>query len=191
MYKRLAAVFGGFALLAVAVYGVRLWVQNSRQEAGDRALARTAKWAQGPNLAARLMVDEYGPPQWVGDHRLEWFTIPPWKRIVVTDSAAGFLEHAVSYSVPPERSSELHRFKRGLSVDAENGELKARGESEEDNLLCLNLANDIAQGKRTAAEADEFYSSTVQKSMAGKASVYMERLLFPVTLPRETEMPLP
>jgi hypothetical protein len=191
MFKKLAFILGGFALLAVAVYGIRSWVLSSRQEAEARALTRTAHWAQGPSLAARLMVDEYGPPQWVSDSRLEWFSVPPWKRIVVSDSAAGFLEHAVSYRIPPDKLPELLRFKRGLVVDPQSGELAARGESEEDNLLCLNLANDIALGKRSAVEADEFYSATIQKTGAGKSSVYMERLLFAVTLPAEAEMPLP
>ena len=191
MFKKLAIIFGGFALLAVAVYGVRIWVQNARQEAGDRALARTADWPQGPSLAARLMVDEYGPPQWVGENRLEWFAVPPWKRIVVSDRTAGFLEHAVSYRVPADKVQELQHFGRGLNVDAQNGEFAARGDSEEDNLLCLNLASDIALGKRSAAEADEFYRDTVRKTMAGKSSPYMERILFEVIQPHEAEMPLP
>jgi hypothetical protein len=191
MLKKLAIVLGGFAVLAAAVYGVRTWVRSSRQEAGNRALAQTATWGQNPSLAASLMVDEYGPPQWVAAGRLEWFAVLPWKRIVVTNAPAGFLEHAVSYRIPPEKLPELRRFGRGLSVDAQNGEFSARGESEEANLLCLNLASDIAQGKRTAKQAQEFYRATIQKSMAGKSSPYMERLLFAVILPSETEMPLP
>ncbi len=189
MFKKLGVIFGGFALLAVAVYGVRLWVQSSRTEAGDRALAQTADWGQGPSLAARLMVDEYGPPQWVGEGRLEWFTVPPWKRIVVTNSTSGFLEHAVTYRIPPEKLPELRRFHRGLSVDMENGELAARGESKEDNLLASTSPTTSRWARGPRRRPIEFYENTIRKSMAGKASIYMERLLFAVTLPREAEMP--
>ena len=191
MFKKLAIVFGGFALLAIAIYGTQVWVEHSRKAASDQALAQVADWDQGSNLAARLMVDEYGPPQWVAKDRLEWFAIPPWKRIVVSKAAAGFLEHAVSYRIPPDKLPEMLRFGRGLSVDVTNGELTARGESEETNLLCLNLANDISLGKRTAAEADRFYRDTVRMSRSGKSSPYLERVLFAVTVPREAEMPLP
>ena len=191
MLKKLAVVVGGLALLTVAVYGVRSWVRSSRREAADRALARTADWAQGPSLAASLMVQEYGPPQWVGDDRLEWFMALPWKRISVSDTPAGFLEHAVSYRIPQEKLAELRRFGRGLSVDAQNDEISARGESEEGNLLCLNLANDIALGKKTAAQAGEFYRLTIRESMSGKSSPYMERLLFKAEMPAEAQMPQP
>jgi hypothetical protein len=85
----------------------------------------------------------------------------------------------------------LRRFGRGLSVDAQNDEISARGESEESNLLCLNLANDIALGKKTAAQAGEFYRLTIRESMSGKSSPYMERLLFKAEMPAEAQMPQP
>ena len=126
-----------------------------------------------------------------GRSRLEWTTIPPWKRIEVFDTAAGFLEHTVSCSIPLQRLPELSSFGWGLNVNARNGEFTARGDSEENNFLCLNLANDIVRGKRTAGEAREFYRDTIRKSMAGKSSIYMERLLFSGTLSNAAEIPQP
>ncbi|MCX5797605.1 MAG: hypothetical protein NTY77_19110 [Elusimicrobia bacterium] len=191
MFKKLATVAAGALLLALAVYGARLWVQGARRDAGARALAQTAGWPEGPSLAARLMVEEYGPPQWASAGRLEWFVVPPWKRIVVRSSPAGFLEHAVSYSIPRDRLPALLSFGRGLRFDPEQGELAASGDSEEHNLLCLNLASDIARGKMTADQARRFYDDTLRKSYAGKSSPYLERLLFAAPLWPEAELPLP
>ena len=142
-------------------------------------------------LAARLMVEQYGPPQWASAGQLEWASAAPWKRIVVRGRGRGFLEQAVCYRVPQDRMDALQDFGRGLRPDLERGELSATGESEEGNLLCLNLANEVALGKLDAQGAGRLYDQTLRKSYAGKSSPYLERLLFGVSLPQDGVLPLP
>ncbi len=66
------------------------------------------------------------------------------------------------------------------SVIAERtkGELSARCDKEEANFLALNLANDIATGKKTVAEARQYYARAVSDLMAGKKDPYVQKLQF-------------
>jgi hypothetical protein len=191
MLKKLAAASAALMVAALAVYGARLWVHSERRMAGDRALLQTASWPQGAALAARLMVEQYGPPQWASAGRLEWASAAPWKRIVVRGRGRWFLEQAVGYRVPQDRLKALRDFDRGLQPDLARGELAAFGESEESNLLRLNLADDIALGRMSTEQAGRAHENTLRKSYAGKSSPYLERLLFATTLPPEPELPLP
>ena len=47
------------------------------------------------------------------------------------------------------------------------------------NFLALNLADEIATGKRSVEEARDFYARVETLSRAGKSSAYTENLLFP------------
>jgi hypothetical protein len=191
MLRKFATAATALMLATLAVYGARLWVQDERRTAGDRALRATAAWPEGAALAARLMVEQYGPPQWSSAGQLEWSSAAPWKRIVVRGRGQGFLEQAVGYRVPHEKLAALLEFGRGLRPDLARGELAAFGESEESNLLRLNLADDIAQGRMSAEQAGRAHEDTLRKAYAGKSSPYLERLLFATTLPPEPEPPLP
>ena len=191
MLRKLATAAAALMLAALAVYGAHLWVQSERRMAGDRALSLTESWPQGAALAARLMVEQYGPPQWASAGQLEWASAAPWKRIVVRGRGRGFLEQAVCYRVPQDRMDALQDFGRGLRPDLERGELSATGESEEGNLLCLNLADEIALGKLDAAQAGRLHDDILRKSYAGKSSPYLERLLFGTSLPQDGVLPLP
>ncbi|MBI5240295.1 MAG: hypothetical protein HY926_07460 [Elusimicrobia bacterium] len=191
MFRKLATAAAALMLATLAVYGAHLWVQSERRMAGDRALLMTASWPEGAALAARLMVEQYGPPQWASAGQLEWASAAPWKRIVVRGRGMGFLEQAIVYRLPQDRLGELWSFGRGLRPDLERGELAVTGESEEYNLLCLNLANDIALGRMNAEQARKVHDDIVRKSYAGKSSPYLERLLFGTALPDEGVLPMP
>jgi hypothetical protein len=49
---------------------------------------------------------------------------------------------------------------------------------EEANFLALNLANDVATGKKSAEEARETYAQTIKALMAGKPDPYVQKLQF-------------
>jgi hypothetical protein len=149
---------------------------------GARAIQESSRWPESPRLLARLMIDEYGPPQRVSADRLEWEARWPWKRISVDAAwATRPLEQVVDYYVPDSQLAELSRFAHGLAVYADRGELAARSDSEELNRLALNLADDILTGRRTPEEAGRFFERSVQLSAAGKSSPYLQRLRFEVT----------
>ncbi|MFI5361754.1 MAG: OmpA family protein [Elusimicrobiota bacterium] len=137
-----------------------------------------SKWPETARLAAGLMIEKYGPPRTVSAAALRWRAVKPWKSIVVYRDAALPFEHTVAYAVPADKIGALQKFQHGLIVDADAGTLAARGDSEGNIRLTLNLANEIAAGRMTLEEADRFYAATVQYEASGKTSRYTERLLF-------------
>jgi len=160
----------------------RMGVAMLQAPPGAWALKMSSRWPENARLAARLMMDEYGPPQRASSDRLDWEARWPWKRISVdARQPSRPLEQVVDYYVPDSKLAELMRFSHGLAVYSDRGELAARSDSEELNCLSLNLADDILTGKKTLAEAARFYDRTLALSAAGKSSPYLRRLRFEVT----------
>ncbi|MBI5622233.1 MAG: hypothetical protein HY924_00495 [Elusimicrobia bacterium] len=173
-------VLAAVALAAGAYYGSRRTASQAAMAVSTMSMAmdQTAGWPKVPRMTASLMIEKYGPPEKVSEGRIEWGRRWPWKRIVVTDHPYSPLEQAVDYIVPPERVAAFSRFPHGVTVDAAMAELSARSDREELNRLALNLADDIATGKKTPEEAGRFHLKTVKTLSAGKSSPYTERLRF-------------
>jgi hypothetical protein len=152
----------------------------------------TDRWSNDSRLQAARLMDEHGPPDKIGHAELVWNDKGAWKRIRVWDatpyydSSAGApnLEQTVSYPVLPERRAQLAALGGKLRVSRDGQELSARGASEAANLLTLNLADEIVAGRRSPKEASRFYDRTIELSVSGKSSPYLERLLF-------TPLPVP
>jgi hypothetical protein len=190
MRKKIAAGALVLGILVLAVYGGRQMGVRMREQGARLAIEQTAQWSQAAQLATRLMIDKYGPPQWIGADRLEWSGPWPWKRIIIKDAPVSPLEEVVTYRVPPGKRDELAKFPHGLLVYADMDELGARSNSEELNRLTLNLASDIATGKMTASQASEAFLKTARLSAAGKSSPYLDRLLFDVPVEPMRAYPL-
>lgn len=143
-----------------------------------------------PTLAQRtalLMMERYGRPDEVGEDALAWRGNGPWLRTTVHRRArtlrayrrdVDFLENTVRYDVPRWLRGELTRFDPGLSWNAARGELSSRAESEELNMLALNLADEIVTGVRDVDEAVAVRERILRFSASGKASPYLRGLRF-------------
>lgn len=150
-----------------------------RNPSPRRVTAHTASWSAGPKLTARLMMERYGRPDALKPGSVTWRMRGPWKRIVVRDRAAGgHLEQTVGYSVPLSGLAPLLAFGRGVRPDPAADELTVSSDEEALNRLALNLAHEIAEGKRSPAEARTFYEKTARLAVAGKGSAYLTGLLF-------------
>jgi hypothetical protein len=144
-------------------------------------------WPDKPRAIAKLMTEKYGPPNESTPTMLVWRGNGPWIRTVVyrdeTDHLfpvkhTDFLEQTVAYKVPVDKIGELAKFDGSILVDRTKGELSARCDKETNNTLALNLAVEIANGKRSAASAREFMTKAVQASANGKSSPYFDALRF-------------
>jgi hypothetical protein len=143
-------------------------------------------WSGYSRLQAEKLIQEYGPPDRVKHDELAWQDKGLWRRIRVWDVTPYFdsnvgapdLEQTISYPVLPAQSAALAALGDKLSVSSDQKELSARGASEEENLLALNLADEIIAGRRTAQDARRLYDTTIELSQAGKSSPYTQRLLF-------------
>jgi len=167
-------------VLVMAGYKAWQWVDDRQAQEETSALDLTADWTPAAQFAARLMISRYGPPQEMSPIEFNWHNHWPWKSITVRNDPKAPLKESVVYEVPPDKLSALQRFQHGPLVFPKNSELVASSDREMLNRLSLNLAHDIATGKRTPQEADRFFIRTVRLSESGKSSPYLERLLFPV-----------
>lgn len=158
---------------------------ESRLELAEKV---SAGWSEEPRLAARLMIERYGPPDLIGSSRMLWHGNGPWKRTVVRDlprpyaGAAeedeGVIEQTVAYHVTPEKAAAVSPFSPRLTFDSARMEISSRSDREEINFLRLNLANDVLLGLLTVPEASEVYAKTLELEAAGRSPPYMRGLAF-------------
>jgi hypothetical protein len=155
-------------------------------------------WPEKPRVIAHAMIDKYGAPDTYSDRMLVWHDNGAWKRTIVYRDEVehlfpvkhtDFLEQTVAYKVPVDKVGDLAKFDGSVIVDRTRGELSARCDKEENNRLALNLADEIARGKRSVTEARDFYTKTVATRMAGKSSDYMDKLSFTPASPASTVDP--
>lgn len=181
-------VVSGVAALLLA-----LAVPAGPSEGWSRRLAElTAQetilgWPTLAQRTAHLTIERYGRPDEVGEDALAWRGNGPWLRTTVHRRAktlrplrrdVDFLENTVLYDVPRRLRGDLARFDAGLSWNEALGELSSRAESEELNMLALNLADEIVKGVRGVDEALAVRERILRFSASGKASPYLQGLRF-------------
>ena len=149
--------------------------------------AATSTWSARPRVAVEQMMAQYGPPREVSTEAVIWHHAGPYKRIMVTKKEVphdfpkphmDFLEHTVSYRVPADKVDDLVAFDASMTINATAGEMSARCDLEGHNILTLNLARDIIEGKKNVSEARAAFGKYVVEDVAGKHPDYVEKLLF-------------
>lgn len=146
-----------------------------------------ANWPAKPKEVAETIIAKYGEPKEITPTHLVWYNTGPWKRTVVHREEiphefpmhhTDIVEQFIDYRVPPSKFSELAEYDGSVVARRTEGELSARCDKEEMNLLAINLANDIATGKKSVKEAREFYAKTAMAFKKGQKSPYTEKLQF-------------
>lgn len=142
------------------------------------SLARevTAGWMDEPKKAADFMIDKYGAPDELTDHRMIWRNNGPWKMSILTNEEIphnfpmphhDMLLQVIDYKVPVNMFDEVAEYDGSVVVDRTKGELGARCDKEAANFLAVNLANDVATGAKSPEAARQFYAETISAMMAG------------------------
>ena len=144
-------------------------------------------WPDEAREAAQLVIDRHGDPDEATASVLIWHSRGPWKRIVAhrdvdshnfpvrhNDSVESFLQH----TVPPRVLGQLAEFDGSVVFHRTRGEPSARCHDEEANLLALNLASDIVEGRRTVQEARDYYAQEFLRYRKKEPTPYMEALRF-------------
>ena len=145
-------------------------------------------WPEASQMAAKEMTDKYGQPQIMSDRMLVWANNGIWKRTIVYKQEAqhdfpvphkDVVQQFISYKVPNlDKVDELAKFDGSVVVDRTQGEISARCDKEANNILALNLANDVATGKKTVMEARDTYAKMVALEMKGEKPDYIQKLMF-------------
>jgi hypothetical protein len=165
-----------------------------RAQTGDRlpgteagAAGVLAGWGDASRRAAQSILEKYGPPDETSESRLVWNNTGAFRRTIVYKEElrrrfptprADVLEQYVDYDVPYDKLGELARFNPSLRPDKTAGQLSARGPSEADNVIALNLAHELLQGRRTLADARAAYARLAALAESGRSSPYSKGLLF-------------
>ena len=160
---------------------------NSGTATKQDARSAIQNWSQASQNAANQMLQRYGNPDVASDQMLMWKDKAPFRKIVVMRDGIphafptqhqDVLTEEINLQVPVDKVSDLARFDGSLIVDRTKGTVAARSDSEANNLLALNLANEIITGKRDVESARRFFADTAATSVSGKSSDYTSKLMF-------------
>ena len=146
-----------------------------------------AGWPAASRRVAEQLVDKYGPPHEVTAQTLTWHGSGPWKRTVLHRAGAkhnfplpheDILEQTINYRVPAETVGKLIAYNGSLVVDHTRGELTAHCDTEAQNNILLNLADDIVSGQRTVDEALGYHAQVVRAIQTHVQERYPLKLKF-------------
>jgi hypothetical protein len=193
------AVAIGECLLALTVAPATAQETVDRNVAGDFEKI-IAAWPKASQDAARFMVKKYGPAAAVTAELAVWGKAGPWKRTIVFAKEyphefpvhhTDVMQQFIDYKTAPALYDELAKYDGSGVLERTSGEISARCDKEGANFLALNLANEIATGKRKVDDARRIYGEQIMAMKAGKPAPYTERLLFRPSGPtNDPDMPV-
>ncbi len=157
--------------------------------------AEAAAWAQKnlegwPKITIALattLLEKYGAPESNTPQQLSWTHNGPWNRTILYREGAqhnfprphkDILEQTVSYKVPPGKIADLLRYDGSLVVDRTRGELSVHCDTEEHNILTLNIADDIVKDERDVDQALTYHAQVIRGLETHDPQAYAERLRF-------------
>jgi hypothetical protein len=144
-------------------------------------------WSTVPREAAERTIHRYGTPNEGTPSRLIWYDNGPWLRTIVYRDEVphnfpkphtDVLEQFVSYRVPLEKFDDIAAFDGSVIPERTKGEVSARCDMEEMNILALNLMHDIVTGERNVEDARNFYAEAAMAFMKNEPSSYTASLRF-------------
>ncbi len=186
------SVKGPLALCLAVSLTTTAWSQGSGSSTSASAAPAaasdpTAGWPEVSSKAAKQMMEKYGQPAGVTPTMLVWNQAGPWKQIIVSKEPVDHkfpkphqdvLEQVVNYKVPTEKIDDLAEYDGSVIVERTKGEISARCDKEPMNFLALNLAHEVATGKKSAQEARKEYTKQAMAFMKKEPAPYTEKLIF-------------
>ncbi|MEX2271924.1 MAG: hypothetical protein WD690_10655 [Vicinamibacterales bacterium] len=180
----------GAMLMTAALMGQSQAPKPKGKGTGMQATQAIASWKAKPKEVAQAMIGRYGQPQEVTASRLIWHNNGPWKltELVNEEIAHDFpvphkdmLVQMINYRIDAGKADELLEYDGSLILERTKGEIGARCDKEEANFLAVNLAHDVATGKRSVGDARAFYAASMAELMkTGKKNDYLQGLRFTV-----------
>lgn len=153
----------------------------------ERLDSTIQSWPESSKTAVGELTAKYGLPTAVTDEEVVWYNSAPFVRSVVFKEEVNhefpvqhsdILMQTVDYRVPLDKVSQLSKFDGSLIVDRTKGELSARNQHEQMNILALNLADKIVRGELTVEQARREYSKNAEAFQAGTSNPMLTSLNF-------------
>ncbi len=144
-------------------------------------------WPQASRDAVKYMTDKYGAPMHMNESMAMWGATGQWKRTVVYNYEVkhdfpmphtDVMQQWINYKAPLARYDDLAMYDGSVVPERTNGEISARCDKEAANFLAINLAHEIATGKRTVQSARRKYAEQIMAKMAMRPAPYTDRIMF-------------
>lgn len=145
-------------------------------------------WPAKQREMAMVLMSKYGQPSVSGDRLLVWYNKGPYKMTALSRDAVphhfpmphmDFLAQTVMHNVPIERFDDLAEYDGSVWVHRTRGEITAQCDMEELNNLALNLAHEVAMGRRSVQDARMMYAKTAMAFKQGdRSSPYTQTIMF-------------
>ena len=173
---------------ALLIIGLVIICNSSIAQNGNMSMPDISGWPKASQLAAKMMMDKYGKPNESTPRMLIWYNNGPWKRTIVYDTESkhifpvdhmDVMEQVIDHKVPVAKFSDLAAFDGSVTVRRTDGEMSAKCDKEGANFLAINLAHDVLTGKKTVAQARDFYANAIKEfALQNKMSPYMKSFQF-------------
>lgn len=155
----------------------------------DRDIEETIKdWPPEPQDSARRLIDTYGDPDEYSASYIIWHAkAKPWKRTILSKETArhdfprrhnDFIEQVIDYRVPTDKFDDIASYDGSVMIERTKGELSARCGGTSKNFLAINLAVEIAEGKRTVDDARRAYAEIAKRFDEGDEDPYTREFRF-------------
>jgi hypothetical protein len=151
-------------------------------------------WPPKTIALAVELVKKYGQPNETASRQITWFHNGPWKRTVLLRDGVkhnfpkahqDVLEQTVDYKVPANKVGDLLAYNGSIVVDRTRGELSVHCDSEKQNTLTLNIADDIVKGERNVEQALAYHAQVIVGMRDGDPEPYPLKLRFKPPTPDE------
>lgn len=171
----------------IALTGGVVLAQDRAEPTPETATQMVADWPKDAKHAAMQTIVKYGAPDEMTPTHLIWHDNGPWKHTKVQKEEIDHafpmphkdvMTQAVAYEVPEDKVDEFAMYDGSVYVDRTRGEIAARCDMEAANFLALNLADEIATGKRSVEDARAFYPKAVMAHLEKKPTPYTQKLMF-------------
>jgi len=154
------------------------------------------QWPEASRTIASSMIEKYGQPDEFTQGKLIWKDRAPFKRVAVYRFPThhyDMLEQTVDYfygSQFVQWASPAPMMQMGETTvvpNVDRFELSSISNSEDNNVLALNLANDVLHGRISPKQANQEYGDVTMRTLSGKTSAATERLSFTPSRPSNIE----
>ena len=177
------------ASIAVLAFSACTSTNRMSSVSATEAKSMISGWPAKTQEVANATMAKYGAPNAVTGNMLVWNNNGPWKKTIIHKEPVqhnfpmphlDLLEQFVDYKVPADKYDQMANYDGSVVIARTVGEMSARCDKEEANFLALNLANDIATGKKTVEESRMYYARAIKEMMMGKMDPYIQKLHFTV-----------
>ncbi len=166
------------------------WSDPGKNPKCPNAASTIANWPEVSKMVAQTMIDKYGQPHGVTPDMLVWNNNGPWKRTIVSKDTVlhnfpaphpDLLEQFINYKVSADKYDDMAAYDGSVILERTKGEMSARCDKEGANFLAINLANDVATGKKSTEQARAYYTQAIKTfTETGQMDTYMKGFVFTI-----------